>query len=140
MCAMSKNRVDLMGNLGVDPIVRNTQSGTPVCNLSVATNRRYKKTDGSLQDETTWHRVTVFGPSAANCGEYLQKGDLVVIEGRLNNRSWIDKDGQKRYTTEVVATRVDFGPKRQPAAQAPAQEEPPIGSYSGAEGDDPPEA
>jgi single-strand DNA-binding protein len=135
--AMSKNRVDLMGNLGADPIVRHTQSGTPVCNLSVATNRRYKKKDGSPQEETTWHRVTVFGPSAVHCGEYLKKGDLVIIEGRLNNRQWLDKDGQKRYTTEVVATRVDFGPKRQPA-EAPVadEEEPPIDSYSGDEGDE----
>lgn len=112
--AFQKNRVDLVGNLGVAPELRHTQSGTPVTNLSMATTRKFKNAQGELKSETTWHRVTVFGRQAVNCCDYLGQGDSVMVEGRLSNREWVDREGVKRYTTEVIASRVDFGPKRQP--------------------------
>jgi single-strand DNA-binding protein len=112
----------------MDPELRHTQSGVPVTNLSMATTRKFKNAQGELKSETTWHRVTVFGKQAANCCEYLSKGDSVMVEGRLSNREWVDREGVKRYTTEVIASRVDFGPKRstapaQPESDAPAEAE-----------------
>lgn len=99
----SVNQVNILGNLGADPELRFTGSGKPVCNLSVATT--YKPKNGGKQTE--WHRVVAFDVTAENCAKYLTKGKEVFISGRLQTRSW-EKDGVKRYTTEIMAERVAF--------------------------------
>jgi single-strand DNA-binding protein len=104
----SVNKVILIGNLGADPELKYTPSNRPVCNLSLATNEVFKDKGGQRQERTEWHRVTVWGDQAENCNKYLAKGRTVYIEGRLQTRSWDDKEGKKRYSTEVVADRVVF--------------------------------
>jgi single-strand DNA-binding protein len=99
---MSINKVILIGNLGGDPEVRYASSGVAVCNFTMATTRTYKDKQGERKDETEWHRVVAFGRTAEVCGEYLKKGRQVYIEGRLQTRKWQDKDGNDRWTTEVV--------------------------------------
>lgn len=108
------NRVTLLGRLGRDPETRSTGSGV-VCNLSLATTERYKDKAGAWQEATEWHRVVVFGGSAAACEQHLAKGREVLVEGRLRTRKWTDQNGQERHTTEVVAERVHFvGGKGEP--------------------------
>ncbi len=105
----SVNKVILIGNLGKDPEMRYTPSGAAVCNFSIATTERWKNKDnGQLEEKTEWHNIVVWGKQAENCKEYLAKGRSVFIEGRLQTRSWDDKEGHKRYTTEVVAQIVQF--------------------------------
>lgn len=100
----SVNKVILLGNLGRDPEVRYTPSGTAVCNLSVATSRQWKdKTSGERQEEVEWSRVVMYDRLAEVAGEYLKKGRQVYVEGRLKTRKWTDKDGVEKYTTEIVA-------------------------------------
>ncbi len=100
----SVNKVILIGNLGRDPEVRYTPSGSAVCNLRIATTRTWKSRDtGERQEETEWHSVVLYDRQAEVAGEYLKKGRAVYIEGRLKTRKWQDKDGNDRYTTEVVA-------------------------------------
>src|SRR5690242_7430626 len=102
--AKSLNKVMLIGNLGKDPEVKYTPSGTPVAKLTVATNERFKDKDGQWQDRTEWHNVVLWQRLAEIAGEYLKKGSKVYIEGKLQTRSWEDKQsGQKKYMTEVVA-------------------------------------
>lgn len=103
----SLNRVLILGNLGQDPELKYTASQTPVVTLNVATTD-YRMVDGQRQDQTEWHRVIVWGKQAENCSKYLAKGRSVLVEGRLQTRSWEDKSGQKRYTTEIVAQNVKF--------------------------------
>jgi len=102
------NKVMLIGNLGRDPELRYTQSGTAVATLSVATSRKWKGQDGQVQEETEWHRVIVWQRQAEICNEYLGKGSKVYIEGRLQTRKWTDNNGNDRYTTEIVAQDVQF--------------------------------
>ncbi len=109
------NRVILLGHLGKDPELRYTQSGTPVCRLSVATSRKFKGKDEQLVEETEWHRVVVWGTSAKNCGQYLAKGRQVHVEGRLQTQKWTDKEGVDRYVTEIVADGVQFVGSGSPA-------------------------
>ena len=104
----SYNRVIIMGNLGTDPELRYTQNQTPVCTLSVATTDYRSRPDGERQEFTEWHRVVVWNRQAENCSKYLAKGRSVLVEGRLQTRSWEDKQGQKRYVTEIVAQTVQF--------------------------------
>jgi single-strand DNA-binding protein len=104
----SVNKVILIGNLGADPELKYTPSNRPVCNLSLATNEVFKDKSGARQERTEWHRVTVWGEQAEHCSKYLGKGRSVYVEGRLQTRSWDDKDGKKRYSTDVVADRVVF--------------------------------
>lgn len=105
---MGINKVILIGNLGKDPEVRYTSSQTAVCTLSVATTERRKDQDGNWNDKTEWHRVVTFGRTAENCSQYLKKGRQVYVEGRIQTNKWQDKNGQDRYTTEVVAFTVQF--------------------------------
>src|SRR5262245_31380713 len=100
------NRVLLIGNLGRDPELRYTQSGQAVLSLRMATNERYQSRDGEWQDRTEWHSVTVWGKRGEGLNKVVSKGTQLFIEGRLQTRSWEDKQGQKRYTTEVVANNV----------------------------------
>src|SRR5690606_1808876 len=103
------NKVILIGNLGRDPELRYTQGGTPVASLNIATTRKWRnKQSNELVEETEWHRVSVFGQSAEHCNNYLSKGRQVYVEGRLRTRSCEDKDGNKRYSTEVMADAVQF--------------------------------
>jgi len=100
----SINKVIIIGNLGRDPEVRYTPSGAAVCNLRIATTRNWKNRDsGERQEETEWHSVVLYDRQAEVAGEYLKKGRPVYIEGRLKTRKWQDKEGQDRYTTEIVA-------------------------------------
>jgi len=117
----SVNKVILVGNLGQDPEVRYTPSGSAVANFSIATNESWKGKDGQDQERTEWHKIVVWGKQAENCGEYLSKGRTVYIEGRLQTRDWTDKEGVKRYTTEIVANTVQFlgGPGGAKGAGAP---------------------
>lgn len=98
------------GNLTRDPEMKALPSGMQVCSFSLATNRIYNDRDGKRQESTDYHNIVVFGKQAENCAKYLTKGSSTYVEGRMQTRSW-DKDGQKQYRTEVVADRVQFGPK-----------------------------
>ena len=105
MAGKSLNRVQLICNLGKDPEVKYTPQGTPVAKLTIATNERYKDKEGQWQDRTEWHNVVLWQRLAEIAGEYLKKGGKVYIEGRLQTRSWDDKQtGQKKYMTEVVGS------------------------------------
>jgi len=105
---MSLNRVILLGRLGRDPEVRYAQSGTTVATLNMATDERRPDGNGGWKNETEWHRVVLFGKQADLAKQYLTKGREVLIEGSLRTRQWQDKDGQKRYTTEVVCQNMRF--------------------------------
>jgi single-strand DNA-binding protein len=113
----SVNKVILVGNLGADPELKYTPSNRPVCNLSVATNEVWKDKAGQKQERVEWHRVNVWGDQAEHCSKYLAKGRMVYVEGRIQTRSWDDKEGKKRYTTEVVADRVVFLGGQGPGAE-----------------------
>ena len=105
----SVNKVILIGNLGRDPEVRYTPSGSAVCNISLATTRNWKsKESGERQEETEWHRVVFYDRLAEIAGEYLKKGRPVYVEGRLKTRKWTDKDGAEKYTTEIIATEMQL--------------------------------
>ena len=106
--AGSVNKAIIVGNLGRDPEVRYTQAGQAVCNFSVATNERWRDKSGNDQEQTEWHRVVTWGKLAEICGEHLAKGRTVYVEGRLQTREWTDKQGEKKFSTEVVARDVQF--------------------------------
>jgi single-strand DNA-binding protein len=117
----SVNRVILLGNLGRDPEVRYTPSGSAVCNVSIATSRSWKdKESGERQEETEWHNAVFLGRQAEIAGEYLEKGRPVYIEGRLKTRKWQDKSGADRYTTEVIVESMQLLGGREDGAPAPA--------------------
>jgi len=97
------NKAILIGNLGADPEIRYTQDGTPVATFSIATTERWKDKDGQMQEQTEWHRIVAWRRLAEICGEYLNKGSRVYIEGKLQTRKWQDQNGNDRYTTEIVA-------------------------------------
>jgi single-strand DNA-binding protein len=97
------NKVILIGNLGRDPEMRSTQGGQPIASFSVATSRKFKDRDGNRQEQTEWHNIVCFGRQAEIAGQYLTKGKKVYVEGRLQTRSWDDKEtGKKQYKTEIV--------------------------------------
>lgn len=104
----SVNKVILIGNLGKDPEVRYMPSGEAIANISVATTDSWKDKSGEKQEKTEWHRVSFFGKLAEIVGEYLKKGSQVYVEGRLQTRKWQDKEGQDKYTTEIVADRMQM--------------------------------
>ena len=105
---MSVNKVILIGNLGKDPEVRFTAGGKAVAKFSLATSERFTDASGQTQERTEWHNIVVWGKQAESCGQYLQKGRQVYIEGRIQNRSYDDKEGNKKYITEINAQRVQF--------------------------------
>lgn len=109
--AGSVNKVILIGNLGKDPEVRTTSNGGKLCNLSVATSESWKdKNSGERKEKTEWHRVSIFSDGLAGvCEKYLRKGSKVYIEGSLQTRKWQDKEGQDRYTTEIVISNFNGG-------------------------------
>lgn len=99
---MSVNKVILVGNLGKDPELRYTPSGTAVATFSLATTERYKDRDGNRQDKTEWHNIVAWRQLAEICGKYLHKGKQIYVEGKIQTRSYDDRDGNKRYITEIV--------------------------------------
>ena len=116
----SVNKVILIGNLGKDPEVRYAPSGSAIANVTIATSRVWKdKTSGEKQEETEWHRVVFFDRMAEVAGEYLKKGKSVYIEGRLKTRKWTDKEGVEKYTTEIMADKMEMLGSREGSA-APA--------------------
>lgn len=103
------NKAILLGRLGKDPEIRYTAEGTAVANFSIATSDEWKdKTTGEKKERTEWHRVVAWGKLGELCGEYLSKGRQVFIEGRIQTKEWEDREGNKRYTTEIVASDVQF--------------------------------
>ncbi len=108
---MYLNKAIIIGNLTRDPEMRALPSGIQVCSFSVATNRVWKDKEGNKKEQADFHNIVVFGRQAETAGQYLKKGQSVLVEGRIQTRSWDDKDGQKKYRTEIVADRVQFGPK-----------------------------
>lgn len=131
--AGSLNKVFLIGRLGRDPEIKYTPSGQPVATFSLATDESYTGRDGQKVEKTEWHRVVVWGKPAEFCGNYLAKGRLVYIEGKLETRKWQDKDGVEKFTTEVKATTVPgldsrpdqgqgSGGNRHAASNAPAED------------------
>lgn len=105
------NRAIVIGNLTRDPELRSLPSGIQVCTLSVATNRVWKDKNGAKQESTDYHNIVVFGRQAETSAQYLRKGASILAEGRMQTRSWDGADGQKKYRTEIVADRIQFGPK-----------------------------
>ena len=106
---MSVNKVILIGNLGKKPELRYTPGGQAVAQFNIATNERWGGKDGQpAHERTEWHRIVVWGRTAENCAQYLDKGRSVYVEGRLQTREWTDKEGQKKYTTEIIAQTVQF--------------------------------
>lgn len=120
----SVNKVVLVCSLGKDPEVRQTQAGSYVCNLSAATSRKYKDAQGNAQEETEWHRISLFGRSAEVAGQYLKKGSMVYIEGRLRTRKYTDKDGTDRYVTEIIGEHLQFLDRKPQQASSPARPQP----------------
>ena len=118
----SVNKVILVGNLGRDPETRYTTGGDAVTNIRVATTDTWKDKNGEKQERTEWHTVVFFGRQAEIAGEYLKKGKQVYIEGRLQTRKWQDKEGQDRYTTEIVADRMQMLGSREGSSAAVAAE------------------
>ena len=102
------NKVILVGNLGADPDMRYTPSGQGVCELRIATSESWNDKNGQRQERTEWHRIVVWGKRAEVCSKYLSKGRQVFVEGRIQTRTYDDKDGNKRYITEIIAADVQF--------------------------------
>jgi single-strand DNA-binding protein len=137
----SVNKVNLIGNLGRDPEVRYTQGGSAVANFTMATTDTWQDQAGEKKERTEWHRIVVWGKQAEIVGEYLRKGRPVYVEGSLQTREWTDREGNKRYTTEVRAQRIQFLGRpddRGAAAAAPAASTAPeeAGEPSGGYSDD----
>jgi single-strand DNA-binding protein len=109
---MHLNKSLIYGNITKDPELKSLQSGASVCSFSVATNRTWIGKDGKKQEESQFHNIVCFGKTAENVAQYMRKGSPILIEGRIQTRSWEAKDGSKRYTTEIVAEQVQFGPKK----------------------------
>ena len=121
----SVNKVILVGHLGGDPESRFTQGGTAVATFSVATNESRKNSEGNWEDHTEWHRCVLFGKQAETAAEYVKKGQMVYVEGRLQTRSWEDKEGMKRYSTEDVGNAITMlGRRNADGGGAPAAPQP----------------
>jgi single-strand DNA-binding protein len=135
------NKAILVGNLGADPDMRYTPSGQGVCELRIATSETWNDKNGQRQERTEWHRVVVWGKRAEVCSKYLSKGRQVYVEGRIQTRSYDDKEGNKRYITEIIATDVQFlggggrdsgdRPRTQSREDAPPPSDGELGGYGG---------
>jgi len=119
----SVNKAILVGHLGADPESRFTPSGVAVSTFNMATNESWKNSEGNYEDRTEWHRIVLYGKAAETANEYMKKGQMAYIEGRIRTRSWEDKDGVKRYTTEVLGDRFTMlGRKGDNSGATPAKE------------------
>jgi len=125
------NKAILIGNLGRDPEVRYTPGGMAIANFSIATSETWNNKEGQKETRTEWHRIVAFGRLGEICGEYLSKGKQIYIEGRIQTRDWEDKEGVKRYTTEIVANQMIMLGSRD-AGDGPRAQGPPVADYSGA--------
>ncbi len=140
--ARGVNKAIILGSLGQDPDIRYTAGGAAVANISIATNEQWKdKESGEMQERTEWHRVVFFGRLAEIAGEYLHKGSQVYIEGRIQTRKWQDKEGNDRYTTEIVANEMQMlgsksGGTTASFDQKPAAEQSTPATSSGSSNDD----
>jgi single-strand DNA-binding protein len=130
----SVNKVILIGNLGRDPETRYMPDGGAITNISIATTDTWKDKAGEKQEKTEWHRVAFFGRLAEIAGEYLKKGSQVYVEGRLQTRKWQDKDGNDKYTTEIVADRMQMLGSRQGMGGGGGDREPPPDRAEGGAG------
>ena len=124
---MYLNKALVIGNLTRDPEMRSLPSGIQVASFSVATNRVWKDKNGAKQESADFHNIVVFGRQAEIVGQYLKKGSSVLVEGRMQTRSWDGQDGQKKYRTEIVADRVQFGPRSQGGGSGPSAPSPKSG-------------
>jgi single-strand DNA-binding protein len=115
---MYLNKAIIIGNLTRDPELKSLPSGVPVSTFGIATNRVWKDKEGARQESTDYHNIVVFGRQAETVSQYLKKGSNALIEGRIQTRSWEGNDGVKKYMTEIVADRVQFGPRRDGGAVA----------------------
>jgi len=120
----SVNKVILVGNLGRDPETRYTTSGDAVTNIRLATTDTWKDKNGEKQERTEWHNIVFYGRQAEIAGEYLKKGRQIYVEGRLQTRKWQDKEGQDRYTTEIIADRMQMLGNREGGGASVAAEPP----------------
>ena len=140
--SMGVNKVILVGNLGANPEMRFTQGGQAVANLRLATTERWTDRNGQKQEQTEWHRVVVWGKQAEICGQYLTKGRQIYVEGRIRTRQWQDQQGQKRYSTEVVAQTIQMlgsrneGAPREDVAATMPPDEAVTGDFGGGPDDD----
>ncbi len=116
------NKVILIGNLGRDPELRYLPSGQAVAKFPLTTGMKWKDKDGQLQERTDWHNIVAFGRQGEVCNEYLKKGSPIYVEGRIQTRSWEDKDGNKKYMTEIIAQSVNMlGRKGEPEEEVPEE-------------------
>ena len=132
---MYLNKAIVIGNLTRDPEMRSLPSGQKVTSFSVATNRVWKDKDGKKQEGTEFHNIVVFGKQAETCNQYLKKGQSVLVEGRMQTRSWDAGDGSKKYRTEIVADKVQFGPKGNGGGQSSGGNSAPKQAGEGASND-----
>ncbi len=130
----SVNKVILIGNLGADPETRYLPSGDAVTNIRIATTENWKDKSGDKQEHTEWHRISFFGRLAEVAGEYLKKGSPVYIEGRIRTRKWQDKEGQDKYSTEIVADRMQLLGGRGSGGEGGGMREAPAGAGGGGGG------
>jgi single-strand DNA-binding protein len=119
----SLNKVMLIGNLGADPEIRYTPSGAAVANFRMATKDQWTSKEGEKQERTEWHKIVAWRRLGEICGEYLHKGSLVYIEGSLQTRDWEDRDGNKRWTTEIIAWRMQMLDRAGKSGEAASVEE-----------------
>jgi len=134
------NRAIIVGNLTRDPELRSLPSGVQIATIGVATNRVWKDKSGAKQESTDYHNVVVFGRQAQTSAQYLRKGASVLVEGRMQTRSWDAADGTKKYRTEIVADRIQFGPRRDNGAPAATKGDSPTSAKASAgEQESPPE-
>ncbi len=119
----SLNKVMLIGYLGADPEIRYTPSGAAVANFRIATTEQWRSKEGEREERTEWHRIVAWRELGERCGEYLHKGSLVYIEGKIQTRDWEDRDGNKRYTTEIIAQRMQMLDRVAKAAEDVSVEE-----------------
>jgi single-strand DNA-binding protein len=131
---MYLNKALIIGNLTRDPEAKALPSGIQVTSFSVATNRVWSDKNGAKQESTDFHNVVVFGKQAENVGKYLKKGSSVLVEGRMQTRSWDAQDGSKKYRTEIIADRVQFGPRREGGAGGAGSDYSGAGADSSAKG------
>lgn len=121
---MYLNKAIIIGNLTRDPEIKALPSGIKVASFSVATNRVWKDKNGAKQESVDYHNVVVFGKQADIVGQYMKKGSSILVEGRMQTRSWDDASGVKKYRTEIIADRIQFGPRKEGGAYAPSAEAP----------------
>lgn len=116
------NKSIIIGRLGKEPELKYTQSGSAVCNITVATSENWTDKDGNKQEKTEWHRVVIYGKQAESCNQYLTKGKQIYVEGKIQTRNWENKEGQKVYTTEIIANTVKFLSQNEEPKQQETQE------------------